>query len=87
MAEMAGQLPGNTAAAVPSIRTDPLLKVAATILKDPRVMAEDATTPQNTDLWRVFVEHVQAALQGRMSTQQAMDDAAKAWDEILARYR
>jgi multiple sugar transport system substrate-binding protein len=87
VAAAAEQLPGNTAAPVPAMQTDPLLKTAAAALKDPRVMAEDAVTPQFTDLQRILVEQVQAALQGQKSVQQAMDDAAAGWNAILDKYR
>ena len=87
VAAASSQLPGNSAAVVPAIQTNPMLKTAAEILKDPRVMAEDAATPQNTDLWRIMVEQVQEALQNKKTVQQAMDDAAKGWDAILAKYK
>ncbi len=87
VAQASGQLPGNSAANVPAIQNDPMLKTAADILKDPRVMAEDAATPQNSDLWRIMVEQVQQAVQNKKTVQQAMDDAAKGWDDILAKYK
>ena len=87
VAAASGQLPGNSAASVPAVQSDPMLKTAAEILKDPRVMAEDAAAPQNFDLWRIMVEQVQEALQNKKTVQQAMDEAAKGWNDILAKYK
>jgi len=86
LAAAAQQLPGNLAATYPAMLSDPMLKVAAAVMKDPRVMAEDAVTPQYTDLQRILVEHLQAALQNQTSVQQAMNDAAAGWNAILAKY-
>lgn len=69
----------------PFIQDDPMLKVFADQFTI-NPINPDLQMPQSNEMRKLFVTEVQNFLTDKKTARQALDDAAKAWNDIFSRY-
>lgn len=86
-AEVTNQLPHNKIALEADfIQGDPLLKVFADQSIEIEPVNPDLQMPESTVMRKAMINEIQNYLKGDKTAQEALDDAAQAWDEIFEKY-